>query len=70
MDIVERLKHKRIWSQPHGRYNPDELCQEAAKEMEVALTALRRIHSLEGKNVPKYAQQIAKEAIDRLCNNT
>jgi hypothetical protein len=72
MDSVERLKNKRIWSQPHGHYNPDELCQEAAKDMEIALTALRRIRSLEEKNVPKYAQQIAKEALDRLqrdsCN--
>jgi hypothetical protein len=28
------------------------------------LTALRRIASLAEKNVPKYAQQIAREAID------
>jgi hypothetical protein len=29
------------------------------------LTALRRIVSLEEKNVPKYAQQIAREALNR-----
>jgi len=38
--------------------------------MEIALTALRRIRSLEEKNVPKYAQQIAKEALDRLQQAT
>lgn len=41
-----------------------------SKEMEIALTALRRIRSLEEKNVPKYAQQIAKEALDRLQQAT
>lgn len=37
-----------------------------AEDIGIALTALRRICSLEEKNVPKYAQQIAKEALDRL----
>jgi len=35
-------------------------------ELEIALTALRRIRSLGEKNVPKYAQQIAMEALGRL----
>ena len=34
--------------------------------LEIALTALRRIHSLEPKNVPKYAQAIAGEALHRI----
>ena len=34
------------------------------EKLETALTALRRIRSLEEKNVPKYAQQIAKEALN------
>jgi hypothetical protein len=32
-------------------------------DLEIALTALRRIRSLAEKNVPKYAQQIASEAL-------
>lgn len=32
-------------------------------EIERLKTALRRIRSLEEKNVPKYAQQIAREAL-------
>ena len=32
------------------------------------LTALRRIQSLEEKNVPKYAQEIAREAISKAKN--
>lgn len=40
--------------------------EEAADLIEKLRTALRRIDSLEEKNVPKYAQQIAREA---LANN-
>jgi len=36
----------------------------ASEERETLLTALRRIRSLEPKNVSKYAQQIAGEALD------
>lgn len=36
---------------------------ERGEELERYKTALRRIVSLEQKNVPKYAQQIAKEAL-------
>lgn len=32
------------------------------KQLEIAMTALRRINSLAEKNVPKYAQEIAKRA--------
>jgi hypothetical protein len=35
-------------------------------QLEVALAGLRRIRSLESKNVPKYAQQIAKETLDQI----
>jgi hypothetical protein len=36
---------------------------DAGAEIERLRTALRRIVSLEEKNVPKYAQQIAREAL-------
>jgi len=31
--------------------------------LEIAITYLRRIRSLDEKNVPKYAKQIAKDAL-------
>lgn len=41
--------------------------EDLSKErLEIAITALRRIRSLGEKNVPKYAQQIASEALARL----
>mgnify|MGYP006951255482 CR=1 FL=1 len=33
------------------------------RQVEIGMTALRRINSLAEKNVPKYAQQIAKETL-------
>ncbi len=38
----------------------------ALADVEYLCTALRRIRSLEEKNVPKYAQQIAREALATL----
>jgi hypothetical protein len=35
-------------------------------EHAIALQALRRICSLDEKNVPKYAQEIAREALKRI----
>ena len=35
------------------------------RQVEIGLTALRRINSLAEKNVPKFAQQIASEAANR-----
>ena len=39
--------------------------RDAADEIELLQTALRRIKSLDEKNVPKYAQQIATEALKK-----
>jgi hypothetical protein len=39
-------------------------------EIERLRTALRRIRSLDEKNVPKYAQQIAREALSRSVENS
>jgi hypothetical protein len=36
------------------------------RDVEYLCTALRRIRSLDEKNVPKYAQQIAREALSNL----
>lgn len=41
-----------------------------ADEIERLASALRRISSLEEKNVPKYAQQIAREALDALKDDS
>jgi hypothetical protein len=38
----------------------------ALDDVEYLCTALRRIQSLEQKNVPKYAQHIAREALAKL----
>lgn len=58
-DLIHRLKEQAQWySDGHGP-----LHQEAAAEIERLQTALRRIRSLAEKNVPKYAQQIAGEAL-------
>ncbi len=40
--------------------------KDALADVEYLCTVLRRIRSLEEKNVPKYAQQIAREALDKL----
>lgn len=40
--------------------------KDALEDVEYLCTALRRIRSLEEKNVPKYAQQIAREALAKL----
>jgi Xaa-Pro aminopeptidase len=40
--------------------------KDALADVEYLCTALRRIRSLEEKNVPKYAQQIAREALAKL----
>ena len=46
--------------------NMDPLARDAADEIERLQTALRRIVSLAEKNVPKYAQEIAREALKEL----
>jgi hypothetical protein len=38
-------------------------CEQAVREIKRLRTALRRIKSLGLKNVPKYAQEIADEAL-------
>lgn len=35
------------------------------RQVTIAMTALRRINSLAEKNAPKYAQQIARETLQR-----
>lgn len=40
--------------------------RELRTRIEFLMTALRRIRSLDEKNVPKYAQQIAREALERI----
>ncbi len=40
--------------------------KDAIADVEYLCTALRRIRSLDEKNVPKYAQQIAREALTNL----
>ena len=40
--------------------------KDALADVEYLCTALRRIRSLEEKNVPKYAQHIAREALAAL----
>jgi hypothetical protein len=39
---------------------------ETESAQDIAVTALRRIRSLDEKNVPKYAQEIAREALKRI----
>ena len=39
---------------------------DALRDIEYLCTALRRIVSLDEKNVPKYAQQIAREGLAKL----
>lgn len=56
-DIVEMLRT------PTGCVPPSKWELKAAKEIERLRTALRRIRSLEKKNVPKYAQIIATQAL-------
>lgn len=51
-DVVEQL-----------RYFANPVCHKAAEEIERLRTALRRIRSLDKKNVEKMAQQIADEAL-------
>jgi hypothetical protein len=61
MAIVDRLINH-----ANEPYHPDEdgaLATEAAYEIVQLLTALRRIASLEAKNVPKFAQEIAMVAL-------
>jgi hypothetical protein len=41
----------------------DDMQHDAQELLRVAMVALRRVRSLEEKNVPKYAQQIVKEAL-------
>jgi hypothetical protein len=53
------------------RHGLSEDCPGCMEEtIDALLTALRRIRSLEEKNVPKYAQQIAAEAITRHVGGT
>jgi hypothetical protein len=39
---------------------------ETDSDILIALQALRRIRSLDAKNVPKYAQEIARDALARI----
>jgi hypothetical protein len=60
----QRVRSGASCRDPHGCH-----CREITdlrKQVEIALTALRRINSLAEKNVPKYAQQIASETLPRL----
>jgi hypothetical protein len=54
-------QHRTDKTDPYSKYAV--LIVTAVNNHERMLTALRRIVSLEEKNVPKYAQQIAKEAL-------
>jgi hypothetical protein len=56
-DIVEMLRT------PTGCVPPSEWELKAAKEIERLRTALRRIRSLDKKNVSKHAQIIAVQAL-------
>jgi len=57
VDIVVMLRT------PIGCTPPSKWELAAADEIDRLRTALRRIRSLEEKNVPKYAQKIAREAL-------
>lgn len=47
-----------------GKSRPwDDMLHEDGDLLDVAMIALRRIRSLGEKNVPRYAQQIAQEAL-------
>jgi len=51
-----------------GMFDPDDKLSDnqvwqSVSRLGMALTALRRINSLDEENVPKYAKQIADEAI-------
>ena len=61
------LPHSRGLEQAPMRTAVDEHeLKNALADVEYLCTALRRIRSLEEKNVPKYAQQIAREALAKL----
>jgi hypothetical protein len=62
-DVTNRLLVKASYKSAGITCSASEEMREAAAELERLSTALRRICSLEEKNVPKYAKQIAREAL-------
>lgn len=64
-DIVERLEFDAARCEQQFSKGVAGNITEAVAEIERLQTALRRIRSLDEKNVPKYAQQIARDALEQ-----
>ena len=69
-DIVERLRHFRIYSVPHRRYNAAPVCSEAADEIERLRAALQEFAKPEnwrvnGRFDPESSRFDAYEFVER-----
>ena len=63
IDIIDRLKFDAMRCGVTFSRGVASNIEDGVAEIERLRTALRRIVSLEEKNVPKYAQQIARKAL-------